>query len=196
MSGINPLLDKLFFEQETLKVARALLGQHLYRWDSSTKGYIICRIVETEAYTQSDPACHAYKGEKGRGAIFYKAPGRSYVYLIYGMYHCLNVITEPVGQAGAVLIRAVEPLYHPAGSILKTHGPGRLCTALGINKAEHHDLDVTQINQGLFLTQGDVIPDEDVITTTRIGLSVAQDYPWRFYIKDNPWVSVKAKTSH
>jgi len=177
---IRPLPPS-FFEQETVHVAQALLGHSVVR-----RGMIF-RIVETEAYTQDDPACHGFKGNKGRGATIYKSPGLAYVYLIYGMYHCLNVVTEPEGRAGAVLIRALEPL---SGESLKTHGPGRLCKALGITKLEHNELVLTQANSELFLAEGEPVPDSHIVTTARIGISKAQEYPWRFYIRDNPWVSV------
>lgn len=186
----NPL-PQAFFARDTVTVARCLLGHHLVCWDETLKDHIVCRIVETEAYTQNDPACHAYRGNKGRGATLYKSPGLSYVYFIYGMYHCLNVVTEPEGQAGAVLLRAVEPVYNPTGRHLKTHGPGRLCKALNITKA-HNELPLTSQNQPLFLAEGNPVADDNVIITTRIGISVAQDYPWRFYLKGNPWVSVPA----
>lgn len=188
---IHPALPSEFFVRDTLEVARALLGCHLLRWDEAARDYIICRIVETEAYTQDDPSCHAFKGPTGRAATLFKEPGLAYVYFIYGMYHCLNVVTEPPGQAGAVLFRAVEPMHHPSGLTLKTHGPGRLCKALAITKAEHNELRLTQPNQALYLAKGEPVPEEAVVTTTRIGISVATDYPWRFYIRGNPYVSAK-----
>ncbi len=187
------LLPNYFFEQDTLTIAKSLLGQHLFSWDEKAQAFIICRIIETEAYTQEDPACHAYKGPTGRAKTLFKAPGLAYVYFIYGMYHCLNVVTEPLGTGGAVLFRALEPIYNPTEQELKTNGPGRLCKALNITKATHNELPLNQINPQLYLAQGENIPAKDIVTTTRIGISVAQDYPWRFYLKDNPWVSVTEK---
>lgn len=184
-------LPAAFFERDTVTVSRDLLGRHLLRWDAAHRDYIVCRIVETEAYTQTDPACHAFKGNKGRGATLYKSPGMAYVYFIYGMYHCLNVVTEPEGCAGAVLFRALEPLHVPSGEMLKTNGPGRLCRALGLTKADHNEFDLTSVNEELFLAEGEPVADAQVVTTTRIGISLAKDYPWRFYIKGNPWISVK-----
>ncbi|MBY0405638.1 MAG: DNA-3-methyladenine glycosylase [Cyanobacteria bacterium] len=107
-------LSPLFFNRDTVKVASDLIGHHLVRIFPETPDtpplILRYRIVETEAYTQNDPACHAYQKTTGRAATLYKAPGLAYVYLIYGMYHCLNVVTEETGVAGAVLFRALEPL--------------------------------------------------------------------------------------
>jgi DNA-3-methyladenine glycosylase len=107
-------LSPLFFNRDTLEVACDLIGHHLVRIFPETpeapKRVLRFRIVETEAYTQDDPACHAYQKTTGRAATLYKSPGLAYVYLIYGMYHCLNVVTEETGVAGAVLLRALEPL--------------------------------------------------------------------------------------
>jgi DNA-3-methyladenine glycosylase len=186
-------LSKDFFERDTLIVARELLGKHLLIWDVTSNDYIVCRITETEAYTQDDPSCHALKGPKGRGATLYKEPGIAYVYFIYGMYFCLNVVTEPEGVGGAVLFRSLEPLYNPTGRELNTKGPGRLCKALNITKDTHNEYPLTVVNQKMFIGEGHDIPESNVITTTRIGISLAQDYPWRFYIADTPWISVKAK---
>lgn len=122
--------------------------------------------------------------------MLYDHPGTAYVYLIYGMYDCLNVVTEPHGSAGAVLFRALEP---PEGSNLRTHGPGRLTKALNITRKAFNGTLLTAPDSGLFLSTGAPVPDADVIQTTRIGITKAADYPWRFYIQGNPWVSVKAK---
>lgn len=123
--------------------------------------------------------------------MLYEAPGTAYVYLIYGMYDCLNVVTEPHGVAGAVLFRALEPLDDDA--IWKTNGPGRLTKALNITRQAFNGTLLTHMESGLFLTAGEGVPDAGVIQTTRIGITKAVDYPWRFYVKDSPWVSVKAK---
>jgi len=186
-----PLLDSHFLAQPTVTVAKQLLGQQL--WVLNPQGtYWSYRIVETEAYTQDDPACHAFGKTSGRAATLYKAPGLAYVYFIYGMYHCLNVITEPEGQAGAVLFRGLEPLCSDAPR--NTHGPGRLTKALGITKADHNEVSMIKSDSPLRLgASADPLPTSDVVTTTRIGIRKAADYPWRFYIKDNPFVSVKSQ---
>jgi DNA-3-methyladenine glycosylase len=188
-------LPSKFFERDTVSVAKALLGKNLLCWHPESQDYVICKITETEAYTQDDPSCHAFKGPKGRGATLFKEPGLAYVYFIYGMYHCLNVVTEPTDRAGAVLFRSLEPVYNPTCLDLNTKGPGRLCRTLGITKTTHNEINLAEENRLLYLTEGESISEDQMITTTRIGISAAQDYPWRFYIKDNPWVSVKAKPS-
>jgi DNA-3-methyladenine glycosylase len=181
-------LASAFFERDTLAVARELLGCRLMRYWPETHTWLACTIVETEAYTADDPACHAYNRTTGRAEMLFRPPGTAYIYLIYGMYDCLNVVTEPHGTAGAVLFRAVEP---PEGYDLKTHGPGRLTRALSITRAAFNDKPLTDPASGLYLAAGPSIPETGVIQTTRIGITKAADYPWRFYIKDNPWVSVK-----
>ncbi len=187
-------LPQDFFNRDTVTVAQELLGHELIlNSDNSPQGIKPQRfkIVETEAYTQNDPACHAYKKTTGRAANLYQAPGLAYVYLIYGMYHCLNVITEPEGTAGAVLFRAIEPLTTNPESSLKTHGPGRLTRALNITKDQHNGINLSQSHSPLFLAYGkQKLNSSPIIQTTRIGISKAKDYPWRFYIKDNPYVSV------
>lgn len=159
--------------------------------------------METEAYTADDPACHAYNRKTGRAEMLYAHPGTAYVYLIYGMYNCLNVVTEPHGVAGAVLFRALEPLFETTvesqvenptaqAPILRTNGPGRLTKALEIDRATYNGLPLTRMESGLYLTAGDELLDGQVIQTTRIGISKAVEYPWRFYVQGSPWVSVKA----
>jgi DNA-3-methyladenine glycosylase len=148
-------------------------------------------IVETEAYTQNDPACHAFKGKKGRAATLYNAPGRAYVYFIYGMYHCFNVVTEPQDRAGAVLVRALEPIP----PLSHTHGPGRLCKSMHITR-EFNNIDLTDATGPLWITLGKPVSETQIIQTTRIGISTAQDYLWRFYIKDNKHVSLVKKIRH
>ena len=116
----------------------------------------------------------------------------SYVYFIYGMYHCLNVVTEPEGVGGAVLFRALEPPL--AHADLKTHGPGRLCKALSVTREAHNELPMTDEASSIWLAPGDPVADADVVQTTRVGIRKAADFPWRFYLRGNPWVSVKEKT--
>lgn len=183
------LVSATFLAQPTVPLARQLLGHTLWLNTLEAPG-IWLRIVETEAYTADDPACHAYQKNTGRAAMLYQPPGTAYVYQIYGMYYCLNIITEPEGIAGAVLIRALEPLHHPE---LKTHGPGRLCKALGLNTGLHNGHSLLDLENAVVLVQGPPVAEEQVVTTTRIGLSKAVDFPWRFYERGNPWVSVRIK---
>jgi DNA-3-methyladenine glycosylase len=192
---LNPQMvyPRAALERPTLLVARQVLGQYL--WVNTPQApNTWCRIVETEAYTGDDPACHAYAGRTtGRAAHLLAPPGTAYVYLIYGLYHCLNIVTEAQGTAGAVLIRAIEPLNAPT---LATHGPGRLCKALGITTAAHNGLNLLDPASPLVIVQAPAVPDEAIVTTTRIGIKHATDWPWRFYIEGNRWVSVKAKPAH
>ncbi len=182
------VLPATFFERDTLVVARALLGAQLWKYEYHTNSWLHCTIVETEAYTGNDPACHAYNGRRGRAEVLYGHPGTAYVYLIYGMYDCLNVVTESHGTAGAVLFRALEP---PLESGLRTNGPGRLTKALGITRQPFNGLPLTDWKTGLCLAEGQSYADSAVVQTTRIGISKAAEYPWRFYVKDSAWISVK-----
>lgn len=178
------ILSRDFYNRNTLEVAKDLLGCKLCR---NIDGQIISGIiVETEAYTQHDPACHAYKGKTPRAITLFKQPGIAYVYFIYGMYHCFNVITEPEDIAGAVLIRALEPINLD----LKTNGPGKLCREMLITK-EHNEVDLTSKDSNLWIEEGIDVSKSKIHTTTRIGIKQAADYPWRFYIKDNNFVSKK-----
>lgn len=186
----RPPLAPPFFERDTLTVARELLGCRLLSFQPELGQWLECVIVETEAYTGDDPACHAYNRKTGRAQMLYDHPGTAYVYLIYGMYNCLNVVTEPHGTAGAVLFRALEA---PEGTAFRTNGPGRLTKALNITRQVYNGLPLTSAESGLYLSAGAPVPDAQVIQTTRIGITKAADYPWRFYVKDSPWVSVKAK---
>jgi DNA-3-methyladenine glycosylase len=200
LSRLLPIaLPTSFYNRDTRLVARDMLGCLLWRqlggeWRS-------WRIVETEAYREDDPACHAYQRKKGRAAMLYAEPGTAYVYFTYGMHHCLNAVTEPVDTAGAVLIRALEPCdmglennstdpkHLPVE--LRTNGPGRLTRALRINRESCNGKMLTSPAQGLFFSEGKSLPEGEVITTTRIGISKGVDLAWRYYELGNPWVSVK-----
>lgn len=195
-------LDSAFFKQNTLKVARELLGKYLIH--ELANGEILGgMIVETEAYTGDDPACHAYANHQrmlqglpitGKSAELFSAPGTSYVYLNYGMYWLFNIVTEKKGNAGAVLIRALEPCFGletmkaNRPKIRKpwdiANGPGKLTIALGIN----------QSHNGINLEDGPVfivssINSENnkfvVVSTPRIGISRAVDRKWRFLIAND-----------
>ncbi|MDB5096563.1 MAG: 3-methyladenine glycosylase [Cyanobacteria bacterium RYN_339] len=174
----------------TLELAPALLDSLLVR--VTPEGTMAGRIVEVEAYlADDDPACHAHRGETARNRAMFGPPGRSYVYRIYGIHWCVNVVTEPEGRGCAVLIRALEPLVglelmlanrkNPA----LTNGPGRLCQALGID-GSLDQADLTRTGP-LYLIKGK--PPEDVVATPRIGITKAADYPWRFFERGNRWVS-------
>lgn len=165
--------DKLkyeFFNRNTVDVAVDLLGKKLVF--NNIQGI----ITETEAYRgMDDPASHAYRGPTKRSRIIFDRVGYSYVYLIYGMYHCLNFITEKAGTAGAVLIRGVRLTTSPH---IILDGPGKLCRHFGITR-EHNDIDITN-NNNFYLLPG--IKISSYKTTPRIGISAAKEKLWRFCI--------------
>ena len=158
-------LDRSFFSDSTVEVAQNLLGKQLTFHDFSGI------ITETEAYHQdNDPACHAYKGKTPRNTAMFGPPGFSYVYFIYGMYHCLNIVTEPKGIAAAVLIRGLK-----IGS-LDLNGPGKLCRHLKITR-DHNALDLMTSNH-FFISDVGLKPS--FISTPRIGIRVGCEKLWRF----------------
>ncbi|MDI6785598.1 MAG: DNA-3-methyladenine glycosylase [bacterium] len=181
-----------FFKRNTLIVAQDLLGKYLVRVCNNK---LIGKIVETEAYMSSnDPACHAAKKRTSRNEIMYQDAGVLYIYLIYGMYYCLNIVTEEEGKPCAVLIRALEPIegmqqmmeYRKTQKIKNlTNGPSKLCQALNINK-KYNGIDISGDN--FYLTNGEV-EDFEIVKASRIGIKVGTENLWRFYIKDNPFVS-------
>ena len=192
MSRVLPnVLPRSFYERPTVEVARDLLGKVLRH--GSTSGI----IVETEAYLgEDDLASHSSRGVTDRTRVIFGPPGHSYVYFIYGMYECLNVIAEPEGKAGCVLIRALEPLEgleemyrrRPTAKKLEdiASGPGKLTLALGITRV----LNGADLLAGpLFVTHPDCEKEIQVVTTPRIGISKCADWPLRFLIAENKFVS-------
>lgn len=178
------ILTKSFYGRNTLVVARALLGQVLVHEVNEQK--ISGKIVETEAYLQNDPAAHSFRGLTPRCAPMFGPPGVSYVYFIYGMYHCFNVVTERDGYAGAVLVRALAPVLGIAQD-QKTNGPGKLCRALHITR-NNNNKPLTK-KSGLYIVSGEKISDKNIVKTTRIGITDAAHEPYRFYIKGNLFIS-------
>lgn len=157
------------------------------------------RIVETEAYGGAeDPASHAARGLTLRTKPMFGPAGVLYVYLIYGMYHCANVVTGPEGDGQAVLIRALEPIGDIARMQIQrpkarrdidlTNGPGKLCQALGIDRG-HDGLDLTDVSSAVRLELREPVPHSELVQSTRIGLSVGKETPWRWHISENSWVS-------
>jgi DNA-3-methyladenine glycosylase len=166
-------------------VARELLGKHLVHISGGIER--VGRIVEVEAYLgPHDLAAHSARGLTERTKVMFGPPGRAYVYFIYGMYYCLNVVTEPAGHASAVLLRAIEPIRNVEG---RTQGPGLLCRAMGIDKRLNgHDL----ISDVLFISAPEVAPLFKTSRGPRIGVDYARHWAkrhLRFYIKGNPFVS-------
>ena len=191
-----------FFSRPTDRVARDLLGRVL----ESTVNGIRCRarIVETEAYVgEHDPACHAAAGRTGRTEVLYGAPGRAYVYFVYGMHWCVNAVTRAEGLPSAVLIRAVEPLEGLGAMWARrakarrlhdlTSGPGRVCQALGITGPAHHGRSLQR--SSVRILEGQPFARGDIVTTSRIGVKEAADWPLRFLVRGNPFVSARAQTA-
>ena len=180
-----PPLPRAFYDRETATVARELLGKTLiHKVDGVLRQG---KIVETEAYLgPHDRAAHSAKGRTARNEVMFGPPGHAYVYFIYGMHFCFNVVTEREGHAAAVLIRAIEPLE---GITDRTCGPGLLCRALGIGKQQNG---VDLLGNELFITKTTKIERHVIVKRPRIGVDYAGHWArrlLRFYIKDNPFVS-------
>jgi DNA-3-methyladenine glycosylase len=178
-------LPRTFYNRDTIAVARELLGKHLVHVSGGVER--IGRIVETEAYLgPHDRAAHSARGLTERTKIMFGPPGHAYVYLIYGMYYCMNVVTQPEGIASAVLLRAVEPVKNIKG---RTQGPGLLCRALHIDRRLNgHDL----LSDDFYIADPGRPPDFAIVSRPRIGVDYAG--PWarrllRFYIEGSPFVS-------
>lgn len=180
-------LPRHFYDRDTIVVAKELLGKYLIYKKNNIEQ--IAKIVEVEAYLGShDLAAHSSKGLTPRTRVMFGPPGHAYVYMIYGMYYCLNVVTEVEGHASAVLIRAVEPVQNVE---LSTKGPGLLCKALGVNKALNgHDL----LSDDFYIAQSSKDEFISIIKKPRIGVAYAKHWArrlLRFYIKGNVFVSKK-----
>lgn len=179
------VLPREFYARDTETVARELLGCELvHEIDDSLR---VGRIVEVEAYLGAhDRAAHSHKGLTPRTATMFGPPGHAYVYLIYGIHHCMNVVTEPEGNGAAVLIRALAPLGPlPA----RTAGPGLLCRAMGIER-RHNGLDL--LNAPLYVRAGSPTAPSQIVARPRIGVDYAGEWAQhllRFYLQGEPDVS-------
>jgi DNA-3-methyladenine glycosylase len=199
------ILQRAFYKKDTVNVARQLLGKILVH--ESLQGTTAGRIVETEAYCgPEDLAAHSSGGRRTeRNEVMYGQKGHAYVYLIYGMYHCVNLTTGNVpAKPEAVLIRALEPVRgeelmanrrgFSAGQVGNlAGGPGRLCIAMGITKVQNK-LDLTV--PPLYVEDAASISATNIVEATRVGVDYAGQWkklPWRFYIQGNSCVSVKRK---
>jgi len=182
-----------FLHGPASEAAPRLLGCELVR---ELDGHILRgRIVETEAYDQTDAASHSHKGRTTRTDVMFGPPGILYVYFTYGIHYCCNIVTGPEGHGSAVLIRALEPLdgevsmamnRHGISGLNATNGPAKLCQALRIDKQLNgHDLHTSPLR----LTVRPSVAQSDIIRTPRIGISQAKAVPWRFYIRENAFVS-------
>ncbi|MBU6374585.1 MAG: DNA-3-methyladenine glycosylase [Bdellovibrionales bacterium] len=181
---IEGLLDPSFFARNTVEVAQDLLGKVLLVRAPRSGRFQSVRIVETEAYRAGDPASHSAKGKTSRASVMFGPPGHAYVYVIYGMYWMLNFVTEPEGDPGAVLIRAVEPLNSKFGR-LKTNGPGKLTRALQVGKRDNG----AALNGPRFWVRDDGFEVSSVLCSGRVGISQGKGLFWRFFIEGNLHVS-------
>jgi len=191
IAGLGPILPRNFYHRPVVQVARDLLGKVLIH--GATGGV----IVETEAYLGlDDAASHAYRGLTKRNQVMFGPPGHAYVYFIYGMYECVNMVAEPDGIAGAVLIRAIEPLVgielmqirRPGAKRLRdvASGPGKLTIALGITRA----LNGADVTKGALVVRGRRGAEAfEIVAGPRIGISQNADLPLRFTIAGNQFVS-------
>ncbi len=203
ISEFRPL-PRGFYEPSAKVVAQRLLGHFLVR--RTPKGLCGGPIVETEAYVKDDPACHAFVGLTNRNRVMWGDPWLAYVYLIYGFYFCFNTACRPQGQAEAVLVRGVEAQFgldfmrqnRPVERDAQlTSGPGKLCVAMGIDRSLD-GADLCDVDSPVFVAENPEIKRlrraiGPMITTTRIGLTQAADWPLRFYLEKSSFVSKKAR---
>lgn len=178
-------LPRAFYDRDTVIVARELLGKYLVHRSGGVER--VGRIVEVEAYLgPHDRAAHSARGLTSRTRVMFGPPGHAYVYLIYGMHHCMNVVTERSGHASAVLLRALEPVRNID---VRTQGPGLLCKAMEIDRELNgHDL----LSDTLYIASGPESQRLTIVKRPRIGVDYAGHWArrlLRFYIKNNPFVS-------
>lgn len=193
------ILPLAFYERDAVTVARDLLGCYLVHRDAA--GMTGGRIVEDEAYVAEDPAAHSFRGKTPRNAVMFGPPGRAYVYRIYGLYDCVNVVTGPDGAGEAVLIRALEPALgidlmrerrKTADLRGLCSGPGKLTQALGITRRQNGAslLDSPlQVWSRESLHGAEPVDAEAIVQTTRIGITKAADRPLRFYLRYSGFIS-------
>lgn len=178
-------LKRDFYDRDTITVAKELLGKYLVHVVDGEKR--IAKIVEVEAYLgPHDLAAHSAKGLTPRTKVMFGPPGHAYVYLIYGIYYCMNVVTEEEGHASAVLLRALEPVKNVEG---RTRGPGLLCNAMGIDKRLHG---ADMLSRDFYIASAPTDELFSIVKRPRIGVDYARHWAkrhLRFYIKGNPFVS-------
>jgi DNA-3-methyladenine glycosylase len=191
-------LPRSFYARDTVLVARSLLGKRLVRLLHGQR--LAGIIVEAEAYCGTvDQGSHAYRGPTPRTAVMFAQAGHAYVYFVYGMHFCFNVVSHQDGRAGGTLVRALHPLEgldkmranrHSAPHSQLSNGPAKLCEALGIGRGQN-GVDLCQTGE-LWLEDAEPVPDEQVEVGPRVGLNareLAQTRPWRFALAGDAWVS-------
>jgi DNA-3-methyladenine glycosylase len=199
-------LPREFYEPSAKVVAKRLLGHWLVR--RMEEGVAGGPIVEAEAYIKGDPGCHAFIGMTNRNRVMFGEPGHAYIYLIYGFYNCFNTVCRPKGEAEAVLVRGIEAEFgvewmkrnRPMEKATElTSGPGKICVALKMDRSLD-GADLCDAESEVFVAEN---PDVKafrrrlgpVVTTTRIGLTLAADWPLRFYLEKSAFVSKKVRPS-
>lgn len=187
-------LTRTFYRREAGIVAKELIGKLLIH--ASPNGTTSGIIVETEAYHSQDPASHTFSGKSKRNEVMFGEAGHVYIYFIYGVHYCVNAVTGSVGVGEGVLIRALEPVEGVAlmkvrrgtSTLLSlTTGPAKLVQAMGIT---YSMLGIDLTGTSLYITESEQnIPDSEIVTTTRIGITKGTDAQLRFYLKNNSFVS-------
>jgi DNA-3-methyladenine glycosylase len=188
-------LPRIFYDRRATAVAPDLLGRVLVR-RSADGVRLAAIIVETEAYEPDDPASHAYRGQTVRNAVMFGAPGHLYVYLTYGMHHCMNAVTGSAGEGMAVLLRAAEPIdgvdvmrarraREPARELCS--GPAKLCQAFDVDRS-FDGVDLVR-GRDLWIAEGTPVPESRIIAGPRVGISVGRKLAWRFSVAGDPFVS-------
>lgn len=195
------LTQDFYTREDVVQIAQELLGKSLHTFID--RQYTAAKITEVEAYCgRNDKACHAHGKKTPRTQVMYEKGGFAYVYLCYGIHHLFNIVTNQEGQADAVLIRAVEPVEgldimmkrRKASSVKKTlcSGPGTMTQAMGISTQRHYGLDLR--GSEIWIEDAPNLAPDEMVTSTRIGVEYAEEdalKPWRFYKKDNLWISKK-----
>ncbi|HQY51298.1 MAG TPA: DNA-3-methyladenine glycosylase [Ignavibacteria bacterium] len=190
-------LSKEFYLKDAVIVAKDLLGKLIIRKFGNK--FAAVKIVETEAYFgDHDPACHAFGRVTKRNSVIYGPEGKAYVYFIYGSYYCFNAVCGKEGTGNAILIRAGEPVegieimkkFRPnvKNDIELTNGPSKLCMAMNVDLSLNRT-DITNTDSEIFIAENDRIKRSEIITSRRIGLNKGVEFPYRFFIKENPFVT-------
>ena len=195
MSRSTRRLPRSFFARPSPEVGPDLLGRILVRKVGDGR-LLAARIVEAEAYQEDDPASHSFRGRTNRTEVMFGPPGHAYVYFTYGMHHCMNVVTGSTGEGSAVLLRAAQPLEGLEEMARRRgtndpralcSGPGRLCQALGIDRADN-GLDLVR-GRLLWLLEGAPVAPSTISVGPRVGITSGTERPWRFSVQGDRFVS-------
>lgn len=197
-------LSKDFYTRDVLIVAKDLLGKIFVFNDKRINKKLSAKIVEVEAYDgEVDEAAHTFIGKTDRNKIMFEEGGYLYVYFTYGVHFCANVVTGKKDHGTAVLLRAMEPIegldyffqnrfkkhkINEKGKINLLNGPGKICQAFNINK-DQYGIDLTK--NEIYLLESQKIDVSEIVVTQRIGIKKSKELPWRFYIRENPYISKK-----